>query len=132
MEAALFQKHLNKHPTHLDHLTENRDTPEAVVIQDYKKTIIQEYRGDWERFFIDWRLKQEKQHLEVVSLIKQKAQQALKDAEEARQKYDTIYEQYVEVQKKLQFIQEEAELQKKLREKKESLKLKKKNAKRME
>lgn len=78
MEAALFQKSRNTHPNYLQLRTRNSNTPEAVAIQHYKKTIINEYRGDLERFFIDWRLKQEKQHQEVIYLIKEKSRRGSK------------------------------------------------------
>lgn len=150
MEAALFQKHRSQHPSHIQLIHKDNKSLEALAIRGYKDTLIEEYRGNWELFFIDWRAKQEKQHQEVVRLIKEKAEQARIEAEEAKNKfntmaeqvkieaaearknYNTIYEQCLQLQQQIQYLQKEAEYLQKLREDKEIAKLKKKNAKRME
>ena len=129
MEAALFQKHQGKHSEELVVYTKDNNSPQALAIQHYKQTIIQEYQDNWEHFFIGWKIKQERQHKEVVTLIKKKAQQAQKQAELARLQYNTIYEQFLKVQQKLQVLQDQVEFQTKTREEKQLARLKKKQAK---
>jgi hypothetical protein len=65
MEEALFLAHGNKHPDPNKIIIENTTADQLIMtkngeIQDsfadaYRATVIAKYKGDWLKFFCDWR-----------------------------------------------------------------------------
>lgn len=128
MEEALFHTHGNIHP-------------KAVVLYDsksleykaYQTKVLQDFDGDWERFFMNWLEESRSNHAEslseirlnqaeIVTTLKEKAAEALKQ-------YETLYEKYHKIQKDLEQVLTEALMVKEAREAKESRKLARKGRK---
>lgn len=137
MEEALFQKHQNKATAKLVTLWKNDQatkelvplwvddqSPIAVDIRDYKKEVAEKYKGDWEQFFIEWKLDQEQQYKLVVNEI-------IKSVQESRAKYENLYRQHIEMQKQLEFFYQQALQVQKEKQEKELIKLKKQQAKKL-
>lgn len=128
MEEALFKAHGNQHPTDVQLLTHNIESNETNDIIQYKQTVVNKYKGNWEQFFIDWRLEQQKWILQQQQNHQQlldNHQQLLDELEKNKEKYDSLYHQYIEIQQQLKVVHEktlndikEQELKKQLKEKK--------------
>ena len=133
MEDALFDAHGNKHPKNLELLALNNNSPESTMINQYKAIIAQKYKGNWEQFFIEWRIEQQKGQQELVREVKQQKEEFLKTIKEQKEtfqtQYQSLYQQYLEVQKELKFVHDQAVEDLKEKQRKQELKNKRKNAK---
>lgn len=138
MEEALFQKHQSNKPDELTLLYYNDESSLAQSLRDYKKQVAVDYKGDWERFFIEWRETQQKQLHKIVDNIAKSADEARQAAFEARerekeisQKYQSLFNVHMEVKKQVEFLHQQALAFQQEKEKKEALKLKKQLAKKL-
>lgn len=132
MEEALFLKHGNKHPTNVGELiTANNESPQAKAITEYKKQVALNYQGDWERFFVDWRIKQETFQQELINELRQDKQKAQQKINEIATQYENLYTQNLELQRKLEEVYQESLRLKKEREDKLLKKQRKKNAQKL-
>jgi integrase len=124
MEQALFQKHQNNKPSQLNLLYFNDKSLLAQNLRDYKKQVALEYKGDWERFFIEWRENQEKQYNKIIDAL-------AKSALEASEKYQNLFNKHLEMKKQVEYLHQQALLVQQEKEKKEALRLKKQLAKKL-
>src|SRR3569623_58194 len=132
MEEALFLKHGNKHPTNVGELiTDNNESPQAKAITEFKKEVALNYQGDWERFFVEWRIKQENFQQELINELRQDKQKAQEKISEIATQYENLYTQNLELQRKLEEVYKESLRLKKEREDKLLKKQRKKNAQKM-
>lgn len=132
MEEALFLKHGNKHPTNIGELiTANDESPQAKAITEYKKDVALNYKGDWERFFIDWRIKQETFQQELINELRQNKQKAQQKINEISTQYQNLYTQNLELQRKLEEVYQESLRLKKEREHKLLKKQRKRDAQKL-
>ena len=77
IKEALFLKHRDKHPENVGELiTANNDSLIAVAINEYKRQVAVEYQGDWTKFFLEWRAKQEKFQTKLFEEIRKNRQRA--------------------------------------------------------
>lgn len=131
MEEALFEKHGNSKPNELVVLQKNDNSIIANEYSNYKKQVVSQYKGNWERFFFECILKQEEQHQEIINEITKSGREARQREKEISEKYQTLYNEHLEAQRKLDFLHEQALIFKKEKEEKELLKLKKQQAKKL-
>jgi site-specific recombinase XerD len=100
-------------------------------------------RWDWQRFFLEWREQQTKQHENVISKLDnqhqavvtkldQRAQKAEYHEKAANEKYQSIYEKYLEIEKQLNFVHEQAQAEKQEQQLKDLSKAKRKQAKKQD
>lgn len=149
MEEALFLAHGNKHPDPNKIIIENTTANQLIItkngeIQDsladaYRATVIAKYKGDWLRFFCDWRKQQEQESKQVLNAVikskdllieklDEKAKIATKEAELLNDKYESLYQKFLDIQKQTSFLKEaEAKRQEEI-EHRLAVKLKRKNA----
>jgi hypothetical protein len=124
MEEALFNKHRDKHPIDIPLQGPNDQSEKSLMMQTYKKQIVEQYNGDWEQFlrqhlqaeyggdsinvllqfFYDWRVTQEAQHEVVVKQLKINQKIAEENEKNAREAYATLYDQFLEMQKMMKKV----------------------------
>ena len=132
MEEALFLKHGDQHPTDVGELiTANDESPQARAIILYKKEVALNYQGDWERFFIDWRTKQETFQRELIDQLRQDKQKAQAKLNEISTQYENLYTQNLDLQRKLEEVYQESLRLKKEREEKLLKKQRKRDAQKL-
>jgi len=119
---------------------------EDASVKLFQAQVVQEYKGDWQRFFIEWREKQEKQHKEVIKtqgtiitsqgvIIKKLDKRALEaelNEKALLAKYESLYEKHMEMHKKMTFLYEKEQRRQELEQSKDQAKLKKKQAKKQD
>jgi integrase len=131
MEEALFQKHQNNKPSQLNLLYFNDTSLLAQNLRDYKKQVALEYKGDWERFFIEWRENQEKQYHKIINDISKSADEARERENKISEKYQNLFNAHLEMKKQVEYLHQQALLVQQEKEKKEAIKLKKQLAKKL-
>lgn len=129
MEQALFQKHQNNKPSQLNLLYFTDKSLLALNLRDYKKQVALEYKGDWERFFIEWRENQEKQYHKIIDDISKSADEARERENKISEKYQNLFNAHLEMKKQVEYLHQQALLVQ--QEKKEALRLKKQLAKKL-
>lgn len=115
MEEALFLKHKNQHPNIEPKLCETI-SPEMIELERYQRQVLDDYKGDWQAFFISWRQEQLKWQEETAESFRTTLKElghARKELEESNMRYQSLYEQYQEIQRKLDSVYEESERKKK-------------------
>ena len=147
MEEALFLKHKNQHPQGnivgtsqaQDLMITRSGDIEDALANAYRAQVAAEYKGDWLRFFLDWKKEQQKQNEKVLQAVDQskdaiitKLEEKARRAEERERsldvQYQSLYDKFLEIQKQATYLQE-AELQRSLEKlQKQAAKNKKKNA----
>lgn len=113
MEEALFKAHQNQHPT--SEIVPIMGDSYSEEIQYYQNQVLQNYEGDWIRFFVDWRLQQEQfqnQQLQFQSKLESKLDETTKLLEDSELRYKTLYTQFLEIQRQLEAVFLESERQK--------------------
>jgi site-specific recombinase XerD len=120
MEEALFLEHGGLHPNVDLDLPQvaKANSKGASDIEVYKQRVLSEFRGDWPAFFTDWRSQQQEWQAKTTQELK-----------EAKERYNTLYEQYIDVQKKLEAVHEESMRQKAAEEIKQARRLKRQSSK---
>lgn len=132
MEEALYLKHGNQHPTNFTELVIAKDnSPLAIAAEQYKQKVALEYKGDWERFFLDWRTQQETFQQQLIQELRQDKEKAEQTLEELTKQYDNIYTQNLELTRKLEEVYQESLQLKKEREEKQFKKQRKKEAQKL-
>lgn len=107
MEEALFHKNQNRHPEQKQMITQE-GTIEDASMKVYQAQVVQQYKGDWQRFFIEWRREQDQKLNKVIDKLDQRAALAELHEKAALQKYQSLYEKHMEMQKKIHFLHEQA------------------------
>ena len=138
MEEALYQKHQNNKPTELTLISFNDESELAYNLRNYKEQVALQYKGDWERFFVEWRQTQQEQFQthqdqwhQVIKEVTQSANEARQRENKISQEYQNLFNTNLEIQKQMEFLHQQAlELQKE-KEIKEELKIKKQQAKKL-
>ena len=117
MEEAFFFKHQNQDPkgyimgqNSADSLmiTKTGNLEDAFA-NAYRGQVIAEYKGDWLRFFLDWKREQEEQGKqvldtivrskeEVINKLEEKAEKEKEKAEGLSKRYESLYDKFLEVQ----------------------------------
>lgn len=135
MEETLFLQHKGNHPKDLKLVTANNDSPQAVSIRQYKQEVAERYKGDWERFFTEWRFNQEEFQGEVIEQLKQnekkanlRAQEANLKAQEVLEQYENLYHQHLKNQNQVEVFHQQALQNQQEKQEKEGRKLKRKQA----
>lgn len=135
MEEAYFHKNQTEHSKVDPVVTENGSIEDAAM-QVFQAQVVQEFKGDWQRFFIEWREKQEKQHIEVITsqgvIIKKLDKRAIEaelNEKALLVKYESLYEKHMQVHKEITFLYEQEEAKKIAEETRAEAKLRKKQAK---
>jgi len=118
MEEALFAQHGSSHPSSTLPLLAASSSEDSLDIEVYKKEVLSVYHGDWVSFFQDWRLEQRNWQKKTTL-----------ELQEAKSRYESLYEQYLKVQAKLEAVYQESMRKKAEDEKKEALRLKRKESK---
>ena len=132
MEEALFLQHKGNHPKDLQLITANDDSAQAVFIRQYKQEVAEKYKGKWERFFIEWRFKQEEFQGKVVEQVKENEKIARLRAQELLDQYENLYHQHLKTQKQVELLHQQALQNQQERKEKEGRKLKRKQAKKQD
>lgn len=144
MEEALFLKHGNEHPQEPTQLiVKNDNSLLAQEAIEYRRQVAQQFKGDWLRFFIEWKKDQEKLQKQVISRIEQSKEQVIAHliqtakeaearAEQIQSQYKNLYHEHLETQKHVHYLSEQAQAAQREKEEKEQRKLKKKQAKKQE
>ena len=118
-EVALYETQSVEYPKFMGGVKEEV----TVSIQhDFLSAVKEEYAGDWQRFFIEWRSEQTERHNAVL----ERQNAILAGMEKA---HATLYEQYLQVQKELKVLREEADHARAERESKEARRQQKANRK---
>nr|AJF36710.1 hypothetical protein [Klebsormidium flaccidum] len=99
MEEALFLKHGNEHPQEPTQLiVKNENSLLAQEAIEYRRQVAQQLKGDWLRFFIEWKKDQEKLQKQVINQIEQRKEQVIarltQTAKEAEARAEEIQSQY--------------------------------------
>ena len=128
MEEALFLQHKGDHPKKLKLITANDDSPQAFSIRQYKQEIAEKYQGDWERFFIEWRTEQNKNHSQVIEQLKENEKIANLKAQEVLEQYENFYHQHLKIQNQVEVLHQQALQNQQEKQEKEARKLKRKQA----
>lgn len=116
--VALFVEHGGSHPNLAIPMLAHSETAEALEIENYKKKVLSNSRGDWKSFFFDWRKETE--------LWQTKTSQEL---EEAKERYQCLYTQYAKIQFQLKELYQDSLRKKSEEEAKENRRLKRQLAK---
>ena len=109
---AFSKTHENNHPNNVSTHDSTHDSS-SLVYRDVQTKVLKDYDRDWERFFIDWLEESRSNHAEslseirlnqaeIVTTLKEKAAEALKQ-------YETLYEKYHQTQKSLEKVQKSLE-----------------------
>ena len=95
MEEAYFHKHQNEHPEGKittygtdakELMLTEKGSIQHTIAQTYKDQIIDEYKGDWLRFFLDWKKEQQEQHQKVIETVVQSKDEVISKLEEKAQR----------------------------------------------
>lgn len=100
----------------------SKDLLNTAIIQEFKEVALTEYNGDWQKFFLEWREKQEANHKEVIAKLE-------KANEESEFRYNSLYMQHLKLQQQVQELLDAQNEAKRMLEEKEARKLKRKEAK---
>lgn len=122
MEEALFLKHGKDHPEEGIPLTGQANSQESFEIEAYKAQALEVYKAQelesWPQFFIHWRLEQKAAQERTEQLL-----------EASHSRYETLYEQYLTLQAKLEEVHQESMRKKTAYEAKQARSLKRQEAK---
>ena len=103
-----------------------KDDFDASIHQDFLSAVKEEYAGDWQRFFIEWRAELTQRHRTATQQATQYHRTVLAAMEKA---HATLYEQFLQVQKELKVLRAEADHARAERESKEARRQQKANIK---
>ena len=117
MEEALFKENLGEHPKDL--VLYNSD---SIEYKDYQTRVINEYQGDWVRFFDAWLTESRENHGVVVTKLETVIDNQVTQAAEAKEQYESLYSKYLLIQQDLERVLEESLIAKEARESKEARK----------
>ena len=107
IEEPLFLQHQGKRPKDVELIPVNDNCSQAALIPEYKEQIAQRHKKDWERFFIEWRMEQNKNHNEVIDTLIEGRKQAELRAQGALKRYQNLYHQHLKNQKQLEFLHQQ-------------------------
>ena len=128
IEEALFLQHQGKRPKNVELISVNENSSQAALIREYKEQIAQRHKKDWERFFIEWRMEQNKNHNGVIDTLIEGRKQAELRAQGALKRYQNLYHQHLKNQKQLEFLHQQTLQSQKKKKHKKGRKLKRKEA----
>ena len=118
MEEALFKAHKNEHPKGV--ILHNSASMEY---KDFQTRVLNEYQGDWVRFFEAWIVESRENHGVVVTKLETVIDNQVTQAAEAKEQYESLYSKYLQIQRDLEKVLEESLIAKEARESKEARKL---------
>jgi site-specific recombinase XerD len=124
MEEALFKKHGGTHPA-LDPMLCETKSLELSSFADYQRTVVEDFRGDWQAFFLTWRAEQQQWQKEATRQLSA----AREELEKANKSYESLYEQYLGLQKQLDAVYEDLVKRQREEQLKDEGRLKRKQAK---
>ena len=132
MEEALFLQHGGQHPENVGKLiVANDNSIAATAMRQYKEEVSLKYQGSWANFFVEWRAKQENFQVKLVEEIRDNKQRNEQQSREMAEKYENLYTQNLELQRKVEEVHQESLVNKQEREDRQLRKLKKKDAQKL-